>query len=619
MKLNLSQKQQQIVDFTEGALLVKAGPGSGKTRVLIERIKKLLLAKKRSKILALTFSNLAAEEMKDRLLDDQDVEEYIENVNVGTIHSFCLDIVQSRGNIIGLGTDLVLFENNDDRKKMIADIFYKDNKLLKVLKSKEKPDIFLNNCLELISAQKKKFISPEAYDGNETFKEIYRDYNEYLIKQNAIDFDDILFYAYRILTENPNVMKMYTSIYKYICVDEAQDLNFAQYEVLRALCGTIFENIMLVGDEKQSIYGFNGSDSNLMSKKFVNDFEPTIFILNENFRSAKAIVRFANTLEASDSVSNYYYEGELNAYELQDEEEEALFIVQQIKLLMENGHSDIDHPLSYEDFAIIARNRYVLNKVESKLQNEEIQYYFKKTSSGIEIESDFIKVLDLSLRLLINCKDIIHLKELCNLVQAQEPDAGNSCSSMELLETILDNKSYAIIIEELKKFDEVNFEFGKALKAIVNFVKICTDFQEEEKYLIFNDIEMWQKHWSKYSRQVERENRSAISFRSHIALGKTQDISTDKGVSLLTAHMSKGLQYEVVFVIGLTEGTLPDYRAIKAGSRELNQEKNNMFVAVTRAKRICFLTYPKLKMMPWGDMRYQQRSRFIEGIEINKI
>ncbi|POZ93182.1 hypothetical protein CN13_02365 [Petrotoga sp. HKA.pet.4.5] len=617
--LNLSEKQQQIVDFTDGALLVKAGPGSGKTRVLIERIKKLLLTNKRSKILALTFSNLAAEEMKNRLLEDQAVEDYIENVNVGTIHSFCLDIVQSRGNLIGLGTELVLFENNDDRKKMLADIFLKDSELLRLLKSKEKPEVFLNECLELISEQKKNFVSPEVYDGNEAFKEIYIEYNEYLKKQNAIDFDDILFYAYRILTENPNVTKMYTSIYKFICVDEAQDLNFAQYEVIRALCGETFNNIMLVGDENQSIYGFNGSDSNLMSKTFVSNFQPTVYVLNENFRSAKSIVRFANTLEESDSVSNYFYEGELSAHELQDEEEEALFIIKNFKTLMENGHSDIDHPLDFEDFAIIARNRYVLNKVEDKLKDEGIPYYFKKSSSGIEIESEFIKVFDLSLRLLINCKDIIHLRELCKIVKVDVPDTSNSCSGMELLELILKSESHKVIIEELKKFDEVNFEFGKTLKAVADFVENSTEFQEEEKYLIFNDIEMWQKHWSKYIMQVEREYRSAISFRSYIALGKTQDISNDKGVSLLTAHMSKGLQYEVVFVIGLSEGTFPDYRAVRANGKEMEQEKNNMFVAVTRAKRICFLTYPKVKVMPWGDKKNQQASRFIKGLEIRTI
>lgn len=619
MQLNLSEKQQQIVNFIDGALLVKAGPGSGKTRVLIERIKKLILTQKRSKILALTFSNLAAEEMKNRLLEDSSVEEYIENVNVGTIHSFCLDIVQARGNLIGLGTDLVLFENSDDRKKMLADIFLKNSELLRILKSKDKPEAFLNDCLELISEQKKNFISSDVYDGNEIFKEIYRDYNEYLIKQNAIDFDDILFYAYRILTENPNVTKMYTSIYKFICVDEAQDLNFAQYEVIKALCGTTFKNIMLVGDENQSIYGFNGSDSSLMSKTFITDFQPTIYVLNENFRSAKAIVRFANTLEESDSVSNYFYEGELSAYELQDEEEEAIFIIKNLKALMENGHSDIDHPLGFDDFAVIARNRYVLNKVEVKLRDEGIPYYFKKSSAGIEIESDFIKVFDLSLRLLINCKDIIHLRELCKMVKADVPDTSNACSSMELLEVILKSESHKVIIEELKKFDEMNFEFGKTLKEIADFVQNSTEFQEEEKYLVFNDIEMWQKHWKKYIMQVEREHRSAISFRSHIALGKTQDISNDKGVSLLTAHMSKGLQYEVVFVIGLSEGTFPDYRAIRANSNEMDQEKNNMFVAVTRAKRICFLTYPKMKVMPWGDKKNQQPSRFIGGLEIKNI
>lgn len=330
MPLNLSEKQKAIVDFTEGALLVKAGPGSGKTRVLIERIKKLLTVKKRSKILALTFSNLAAEEMRQRLEEDKEIEELIDNVNVGTIHSFALDLVQRRGNLVGLGEGLTLFENTADRLKMLKDVFLDDSEFSRILRQKEKPDKFLNECLELISEQKKKFVSPEMCEEENVFTRLYQEYNQYLLQQNAIDFDDILFYAYRVLVENPSIQDMYASLYKYICVDESQDLNYAQYELIKALCGSGIRNVMFVGDENQSIYGFNGSNSDLMTKSFVEDFSPTVFVLHENFRSAKKIVEYANILENTDSVSNYYYEGELKAYECQNEDKEAEYVVERI-------------------------------------------------------------------------------------------------------------------------------------------------------------------------------------------------------------------------------------------------------------------------------------------------
>lgn len=357
MALKLSEKQKEIVNFNEGALLVKAGPGSGKTRVLIERIKKMLLSKKRCKILALTFSNLAAEEMRLRLEEDSEVEEFVENVNVGTIHSFALDLVQRRGNLVGLNEGLTLFENNIDRQKMLRDVFLKDTEFKSILKKQEKPERFLNECLDMIAEQKKKFVSPEVYEGNENFKVLYSEYNQYLLEQNVIDFDDILFYAYKILIENPSIQNMYASLYKYICVDESQDLNFAQYELIKALCGSNIKNVMFVGDANQSIYGFNGSNSDLMSKNFVEDFNPKIFELYENFRSAKEIVKYANQLENTDSVSNYYYEGELKAFKCKDEEEEANYVVRRILELKKDGHADIETKPEYDDFAVIARNR----------------------------------------------------------------------------------------------------------------------------------------------------------------------------------------------------------------------------------------------------------------------
>lgn len=611
MPLNLSEKQKEIVDFTEGALLVKAGPGSGKTRVLIERIKKLLRTKKRSKILALTFSNLAAEEMRQRLEEDKDVEELIDNVNVGTIHSFALDLVQRRGNLVGLDEGLTIFDSTDDRVKLLRDVFINDSEFSKLLKQKDKPEKFLNECLDMIAEQKKKFISPEMCDEEGTFSRLYREYNQYLLQQNAMDFDDILFYAYRILMENPSIQNMYASLYKYICVDESQDLNYAQYELIKALCGTKIYNVMFVGDENQSIYGFNGSDSDLMTKSFVKDFSPTIFVLHENFRSAKKIVEYANYLENTDSISNYYYEGELKAYECQNEDGEADFVVNKILDLKKNGHKDIENLPEYDDFAVIARNRYALMTVEKKLEKLNIPYFYKRTINGIECESEYVKAFDLALRVWINENDTVHLKQLCNLV-------GNNKSSS--LEETLQDRKYLGIMNSLKYMDDDDFQFGKGIKVIKEYVENDTIlFNEDEKYLIIGDLEQWNCHWKKYCSMISRENRTLLSFRNSISLGKTQDISKDKGVALLTAHMSKGLQYEVVFVVGLTEGTFPDYRAVQAGKKEMEQEKNNMFVAATRAKRLCYFTYPKFKSMPWGDIKIQKKSRFLNEVPIETI
>lgn len=613
--MQLSKNQEQIVNHIDGAILVKAGPGSGKTRVLIERIKHLLLSKKRCKILALTFSNLAADEMKNRLKEDSQISDLAENVNVGTIHSFCLDLVQNRGNLIGLGKELMIFENNSDQLSVLRDVFSSDPHLLELLKAKEKPTSLLQKYLTLISEQKKLFISPDMCEINQPFPTVYREYNQHMLNQNALDFDDILFYAYKILTENPAVVDLYTSLYKFICVDEAQDLNFAQYEVIKALCGDKCKNIMLVGDENQSIYGFNGSDSSLMSKQFVNDFNPIIYLLNENYRSAKAIVNYANKLENYDSISNYVYDGELKAYSFENECDEAQFVVTKIKQLLENGHPEIENSLKYDSFSVIARNKYVLAALEKSLSEQNIPFFYKKSSSGVENESDYMKVFELGIRVLLNPKDIIHLRELSK-ISGKQLLYGNNENAIEILSQVLDDTIFTGLLECFKLLNIEEINFPKVLTQLKDQLPIR--ISDNEKYLIINDVDQWTKHWKKYIGQVQREHRTLLSFRNYISLGKTQDVSSNNGVSLLTAHMSKGLQYDVVFVIGLSEGTFPDYRAVNSGGSEMEQEKNNMYVAVTRAKRLCYLSYPRYKKMPWGDIKRQAQSRFIKELDIDE-
>lgn len=608
--MQLSKKQLQIVNHKDGALLVEAGPGSGKTRVLTERIKCLLFSSKRGKVLALTFSNLAADEMKDRLSEDQAFEEQLDRVAAGTIHSFCLDLVQSRGNLIGLNSNMVLFESENDRKTVLKDVFLENQQLKDFLEQQQDKNQIMQRILQLITEQKKNFILPENCNINDPFPLIYAEYNRKLIDQNAMDFDDILFFAYRILTENASVVRMYNSLYRYICIDEAQDLNFAQYQIVKALCGDGFNNVMMVGDANQSIYGFNGSDSDFMTKCFVTDFSPVIYKLNENYRSAKRIVEFANRLEHYDSVTNYVYDGELLAKKMADEGAEANFVVDKIEELIQNGHSDVEGQLSFNRMAVIARNKYVFSHLEKELSDRDIPFFFKKNSTGIENESDYMKVFELAIRILINKKDYIHLTQLKKMV-------GFSCNitdnknGMTILREVLIQTKYESMLPALEALDKEVLNFSTALNCLAN---ILPSFEDDERYLISMDIQQWRNHWSKYCMLVPKENRTLTSFRNQISLGKTREIEVNNGIALLTAHMSKGLQFDVVFIIGLCEGTFPDYRAVKAGGSQLSQEMNNMYVAVTRAKRLCYMTCPAKKRMPWGDIKNQSPSRYIKDI-----
>ena len=612
--MKLSAKQQQIVEHVDGAILVKAGPGSGKTRVLTERIKNLLCAKKRWKVLALTFSNMAAEEMRSRLENDPQVGEAIERVTIGTIHSFCLDIIQSRGYLIGLRPDISLFENENDRKAILRSVISEkadEAEFGMILQREEKPEIFLSRCLSMISEQKRSLISPDLCNVADPFPRIYQKYNNMLQNQNAMDFDDILFYAYRILAENLDVAKLYNSVYRYVCIDESQDLNNAQYSFIQAFCGSDYHNIMMVGDENQSIYAFNGSNSKYMSDLFVRDFHPTVYTLDENFRSAKQIIQFSNTLTGNtDDVSKYVFDGKLAVTVYDNEFTEAQAVRSTIENLIAQGHKDIENPLKYEDFAVIARNKYVFSQVENVFTDGNIPFFYKKTQSGITCETDYMVAFDLILRLMMNPMDLYHKQMLCKLV-SQDIFAAENCSDTKsLIRQLLSNSRYSWMNSILPhiSLDGV-IDFDKIIGALKDNLPI--DLTDDERYLLEKDINEWQKHWSRFKGHVARESRTLISFRNAISLGKTQEIDTETGVALLTAHMSKGLEFEVVFIIGLSEGTFPDYRAANSGGEAITQEKNNMYVAVTRAKRLCYLSYPQIKRMPWGSDKRQDPSRFI--------
>jgi DNA helicase-2/ATP-dependent DNA helicase PcrA len=374
---------------------------------------------------------------------------------------------------------------------------------------------------------------------------------------------------------------------------------------------------MMLGNESQSIYAFNGSNNKYMSEMFLQDFKPTVYKLDNNFRSAKEIIEFSNTLTGNfEDLKKYYYNGMLSITEYEDEVMEAKAICETVQALMVNGHKDIENTLNYYNFAVIARNKYVFSQIENKFNEEKIPFFYKKIRSGIACETDFMEAFDLILRLLINPFDIYHMEILSNLVSKNEAIDSKYPNIITKIEQLLDNSKFAWLKKVLLHITaDGNLNFDKVIMILKD--NLPDNLHDDENYLLQNDIEEWKNHWLIFKEQTTRENRTLISFRNAISLGKTQKKEMETGVALLTAHMSKGLEFEVVFIIGLSEGTFPDYRAVRSGGEALEQEKNNMYVAVTRAKRLCYLSYPGIKMMPWGDYKQQKPSRYIKNYGIS--
>lgn len=603
--MNLTNSQQEIVDYIDGSLLVTAGPGSGKTRVLTQRIARILELKK-GKVLALTFSNKAAEEITDRVKKQLSVENH-ERIKVETIHSFCLDLVLNRGNQIGLEAGLTVIEDRNDKLEILKRAYFNSKMMLP-------EDKILHKELSAIEEHKKNFLYPDNIEYNSEFRDIFETYNNLLKSNRMIDFDDILYYSYRILIESPSVAKNYTRLFKYILIDEAQDLNNTQYRIIKALTPN-FKNLMMVGDSAQSIYGFNGSDSRIMTDMFIKDYQPKVFSLIENFRSTSKIIKAASKIQPeSKSLSVYPLEGEFQIQAFKNEVEEAEWISNKIVYLLDNGSKWVEGKITLEDIAIIGRNRYLFSKIEEKLEESQIDFTLGGINSNVECETIEMKVFELGIRIIVNPFDDLHYRQLNKYLNREGKESN-------FLEDILTNqtvnsaqvniKIFSSVIEAWNILHKNQESFVKSLNKIKEKVLI-EEIDEQFKFLIQGDIELWRTRWNKYVKQSVQGDRSLSYFRNQVSLGKL-NTDNNSGISLLTVHMSKGLEFQVVFIVGMVEGTFPDYR-VKTPAQE-KEELNNMFVALTRAKRECYLTYPLIKDMPWGSSKRQIKSRYLNKIE----
>lgn len=635
--INLSKTQESIVKADiGGAMQVLASAGAGKTRVLTERVRHILENTKNDGIIALTFTNKAAEELSNRL--SSDIEDVQERCWIGTIHSVAQRILEQYGNTIGLPSELHIYERDQDRKTLFLQSLRDNGTDI---------DIFLNIADEREKTQREKIITQymtqfstvkrelltedeirKKYDSHQIhFFKIYQAYQDALLESGGIDFDDILVYANRILLEQPWCAEIYRSKYKHLCVDEAQDLNRAQYEFVKSLCGDQIKSVLMVGDPNQMIYGFNGSSEEFLCTHFPKDFAASKHELKENYRSSKAVIRLANKLKKNSQVeSDFALEGWSEfVTDLQDEQAEAIWIADKIqKLLDSKTDTEIEGDISLEKMVVIGRNQFIFQKLERVLTERKIPFSLKKSERFSEPSSRFGKTIDLGIRVRLNPKDWVDGKKLCTTLAIPEPHTWGQADVLTQLAIIVKNQT-----------DPFNNIFSDLLIAIQNldtdtpnFLKLISDFSstlgslaitftnetsvaESERSLL--ELKEFGKYWTTFRRKGLGESLGA--FRNAMALGQLAEDVNTSGLTLSTVHTMKGLEKDIVFLMGMCEGTFPDYRA--QNTRELEEERNNAFVAVTRSRRWIFITYPQIKTMPWTDsqgqpaQRIQRQSRFI--------
>ncbi|MFH0905026.1 MAG: ATP-dependent helicase [Methanobacteriota archaeon] len=626
MNIQFSPTQKTIVQNTEGAMAVIAAAGSGKTRVLTGRIAYLLQNVPGSyRILALTFTNKAADEMKSRLSSITNIDE---RVFIGTIHSFCLNILREKGNIIGFHEMPHIFEKETDRLEVVTEVFKRNELLIEFYNQKNDQERkkLVHDALEYISGRKRN-LQLIISENEEELRILYDDYNRLLREQNAIDYDDIILLTYRILIERPKVAELYRKLYKYICVDEAQDLNFAQYQFIKALCGKIHKNVLMVGDDKQAIFGFNGSDKKYFSELFIEEFQAKKISMAENYRSSKAVIEMANSIYP-DSIdeSKAVFNGLADFYKAPNEADEAEYVISKIKYYINElkASKEIEGSITWDNICVVARNKFVFKPLEDKLKSEDIQYYYKRGSDTVLFESYEMRIFELGVRAILNPRDKLHLRQMLIILKTSNVDNDNlSFDYCKEHIANINNPIYLGILSAWTKIESDNKAFRDALDVIQNSIQQASAPSEENLLvLIYNEVDNAKEYWKKYCSSVPSDSISIQGFLSNLALGMVNVLNKkEKGLTLGTVHSVKGLEYDIVFVIGLNEGSFPDYRAVKAGGKAIEEEKNLTYVAITRAKRFLHLSYPQTKLMPWDKEKpYQQKvSRFLQHLFVKEI
>ena len=625
----LNDKQKEAVLSTEGPCLVIAGAGSGKTKVLTHKIAYLMQEKnvKPWSILAITFTNKAANEMKERV--ENLIGDVAKDMWIGTFHSICVRILRRYIDRIGFTSSFIIFDSSDQRTLV-----------KQCLKQLNVDDKMLNDraVLSEISNAKNEMLEPDAYKlrtnneiRKETIAKIYELYQKRLRENNAIDFDDIINYTIRILSENPDVLEYYSNKFEYVLVDEYQDTNKAQFTLVSILAAR-HGNITVVGDNDQGIYSFRGADiTNILN--FEKDFPGTKIIkLEQNYRCTQNILDAANAVIKNNETK---YEkklwtengkgGMITVFRGNDEYDEANFVVENINRLRREEY------MTYNDFAVLYRMNSQSRSIEDILRRENVPY---KIIGGLKFyERKEIKDTIAYLRLIQNPSDNLSLTRIIN-----EPKRGIGKTSLDNVQQIavqsetsmydvikradefglnrvfVNSREFVSQIEELRAKKD-NIKISDLIKETLNktgYTKALEDEDTTEAETRLENIEEFLTVAMEFEEQMA-EN-SLEEFLEGITLSSDLDNADNQedSVTLMTLHSAKGLEFPVVFLVGMEEGIFPGYKSI-GEPKELEEERRLCYVGITRAKQNLFISCARQRTI-FGSTSCNQVSRFVKEI-----
>ena len=622
----LNPRQKEAVEATEGPCLVIAGAGSGKTKVLTYKISYLMQVKgvKPWNILAITFTNKAANEMKERV--GRLASDAINDIWLGTFHSICVRILRKFIDRIGFDTSFAIFDSTDQRT--LVKYCMKELNI--------DPKLFTDrSILSEISNAKNEMLTPEKYEERangdyrrEITSKVYYLYQKKLRENNAIDFDDIINYTINILTDNPDVLDYYSTKFKYVLVDEYQDTNKSQF-MLVSLLASKYGNITVVGDSDQSIYRFRGADiTNILN--FEKDFPGAKIVkLEQNYRCTGNILKAANAVIKNNE--NKYEkvlwtendEGKLPfVYCGEDEYDEGSFIVQEI------NHLRREEYYKYSDFVVLYRMNSQSRAIEDVLRREDIPY---KIVGGLKFyERKEIKDIIAYLRLIANPSDNLSLERIIN-----EPKRGVGKTSLENIEKISaengismyqvikeadkyipriyqNTREFINVIEELRKLE---VPVSELIKQTLNKTGYTQALKNENTVEAESRIENLEEFLT-VAMEFEKEaaENTLNEFLESISLSSDTDSleESDDMVTLMTLHSAKGLEYPVVFLVGMEDGVFPGHKSMD-NPEDIEEERRLFYVGITRAQHYLYLTFARKRTI-FGSTSYNPPSRFLKEI-----
>lgn len=616
---NLNPEQKKAVQTTEGPVLIIAGAGSGKTRVLAHRIAYLIFEKKiwPNRILAVTFTNKAANEMKERvyrLLGYQNIEKFKNLMPfLGTFHSICAKILRVEIKNLGYKSNFAILDEEDQKKAV-----KRAEENLRIDPKEYAPELILSQ----ISANKSNLMTPKKYQSfvSSNFQEIvliiWQEYEKILKANQALDFDDLINKTVEIFQKFPKVLAKYQEKFRYILIDEYQDTNRAQYKLVQLLAKK-FQNICVVGDPDQSIYGWRGADiSNILN--FEADFpKAKVIKLEQNYRSTQNILNAAHYVISKNIVrkeKRLWTENEIGVpvvlYEAQNERDEARFVIDEIHELLKRKELK-----SFLDFVILYRTNAQSRALEEVFLEYGMPY---KIVGGVRFyDRKEIKDIVAYLRLIANPEDRLSLERIINVPARGIGPVGLKLIASGEWKQNTKIKLFFKMMEELR-------QRAKTLN-LVDLIDLVLKKTGYEKMLLDGSIEGESRFENVQELKSVASNEMLVlggqppkaqlaAFLETVALQTDIDEWDEKAdaVTMMTAHNAKGLEFPVVFMVGMEEGLFPHSRSLLEVA-DLEEERRLCYVGMTRAMKRLYLTYASARMI-FGGFQANIKSRFLEDI-----